>query len=222
MWTGGVPAGGRLLFVLSKQRAALRSWACADALFAALWPPHNSSSDPPAWYSSCRQACCTNPLCLPQLQGIITLWPRQSYSNDLDYLHRYFSSAPAGSGLRCYNDIQNEAYEASERPGWRHYQPPVAEVKPLLAASIAYTFPAEEDNLRLFRSCALEVAALWAAFLQQGGCPAKDPGALHRFDGRHFSCITTDPGNNLAVKLFGEPTTDKLLKMATGHPAVAS
>lgn len=53
-------------------------------------------------------------------------------------------AAPAGSSLRCYNDIQNEAYEASERPGWRHYQPPVAEVKPLLAASIAYTFPADE------------------------------------------------------------------------------
>ena len=53
-------------------------------------------------------------------------------------------AAPDGSGLRCYNDIQNEAYEASERPGWRHYQPPAAEVKPLLAASIAYTFPAEE------------------------------------------------------------------------------
>jgi len=53
-------------------------------------------------------------------------------------------AAPDGSGLRCYNDIQNEAHEASERPGWRHYQPPTAEVKPLLAASIAYTFPAEE------------------------------------------------------------------------------
>ncbi|KAI7841637.1 hypothetical protein COHA_004657 [Chlorella ohadii] len=157
-----------------------------------------------------------------KLQGIITLWPRQSYSNDLDYLHRYFSAAPDGSGLRCYNDIQNEAYEASERPGWRHYQPPAAEVKPLLAASIAYTFPAEEDNLLLFRSWALEVAALWAAFLQQGGCPAKGPAALHRFDSRYFSCITTDPGNHLAVKLFGEQTTDKLLKMATGHPAVAS
>ena len=28
-----------------------------------------------------------------------------------------------------------------------------------------------------------------------------------------FSCITTDPGNHLAIRLFGEQATDKLLKM---------
>lgn len=56
-------------------------------------------------------------------------------------------AAPAGSDLRCYNNIQNEAYGASERPGWRHYQSPVAEIKPLQAASIAYTFPAEQVGM---------------------------------------------------------------------------
>ena len=30
-----------------------------------------------------------------------------------------------------------------------------------------------------------------------------------------FSCITTDPGNHLAVQLFGEAATDKLLKMVS-------
>lgn len=33
---------------------------------------------------------------------------------------------------------------ADEQSGWRHYTSPVAEVKPLLASSIAYTFPAQQ------------------------------------------------------------------------------
>lgn len=36
------------------------------------------------------------------------------------------------------------------------------------------------------------------------------------------AAITSDPANAIAVKLFGEAGTDTLLKMATGHPAVAS
>lgn len=34
--------------------------------------------------------------------------------------------------------------EAEKRAGWRHYTSPVAEVKPLLASSISYTFPAQQ------------------------------------------------------------------------------
>lgn len=45
-----------------------------------------------------------------------------------------------------------------------------------------------QDDLLLFRGWALDVAALWAAFLRQGGCPAKDPAALHRFDSRCAYC----------------------------------
>lgn len=29
---------------------------------------------------------------VPQMQGTITLWPRQGYTTDLEYLHRYFTS----------------------------------------------------------------------------------------------------------------------------------
>lgn len=58
------------------------------------------------------------------------------------------AAAPNGSPnapLRCYNDLLNAAYEeAGRRPGWRHYQSPAAEVKPLLATSIAYTFPPDQ------------------------------------------------------------------------------
>lgn len=36
------------------------------------------------------------------------------------------------------------------------------------------------------------------------------------------AAITSDPANVIAVRLFGEEATNKLLKMATGHPSVAS
>lgn len=102
-------------------------------------------------------------------------------------------AAPAGSDLRCYNDIQNEAYGASERPGWRHYQSPVAEIKPLQAASIAYTFPAEQVGgcmraPQLFRAQGRLGADVQAVFvLSAAGCAP----ALHHvlLVTQHLPCL---------------------------------
>ena len=116
----------------------------------------------------------------------------------------------------------------AEQLGWRAYTSQVAEVKPSLAASIAYTLPAQQDSLAAFRGAALEVAQLWVALLLQGdqeggssGSPVRNEAALHAYDARYFSAVTSDPDNGIAVKLFGEAATDTLLKMATGHLAVA-
>ena len=46
-------------------------------------------------------------------------------------------------GLRTYNET---AAAAEKHPGWRAYVSPTAEVKPLLATAIAYTFPAEQAS----------------------------------------------------------------------------
>ncbi|KAL4444699.1 hypothetical protein ABPG77_002516 [Micractinium sp. CCAP 211/92] len=168
-----------------------------------------------------------------RLQGIITLWPRQNWVTDLEYTHKYFatgeplhvmsSTAPAEGGPRSYNDVMNGVMGTAEkRAGWRHYTSPVAEVKPLLASSISYTFPAQQDDLDAFRAAALEVAQLWVSFLQAQPTPAKDAAQRTALDARYFSAITSDPANGIAVRMFGEDATDKLLKMATGHPAVST
>ncbi|KAL4427619.1 hypothetical protein ABPG75_001708 [Micractinium tetrahymenae] len=159
-----------------------------------------------------------------RVQGIITLWPRQNWVTDLDYLHKYFATAPAGEGgPRGYNDIMNALMATAEKQaGWRHYTSPVAEVKPLLASSIAYSFPAQQDNLDAFRAAALEVAQLWVSFLRAPPSPTKSTAECRALDARYFSAITSDPANVIAVRMFGEEATNKLLKMATGHPAVAS
>ena len=34
-------------------------------------------------------------LCLLQVQGVITLWPRQDWVTDLQYLHAYYSAGEA-------------------------------------------------------------------------------------------------------------------------------
>ena len=67
------------------------------------------------------------------------------------------AAAPPGTpGLRPYNELMNEAYDtAAARPGWRHYQSPVAKVKPLLASSIAYQFPADSVSGRQAAVCRL-------------------------------------------------------------------
>lgn len=159
-----------------------------------------------------------------RLQGIITLWPRQNWVTDLEYTHKYFGTAPPGEGgPRSYNDVMNGLMgEAEKRAGWRHYTSPVAEVKPLLASSISYTFPAQQDNLDAFRAAALEVAQLWVSFLRAPPAPARDAAQRTALDARYFSAITSDPANGIAVRMFGEDATNKLLKMATGHPAVAT
>lgn len=55
------------------------------------------------------------------------------------------AAAPAEGGPRSYNDVMNGVMGTAEkRAGWRHYTSPVAEVKPLLASSISYTFPAQQ------------------------------------------------------------------------------
>ncbi|PSC68965.1 red chlorophyll catabolite reductase [Micractinium conductrix] len=157
-----------------------------------------------------------------RVQGVVSLWPRQYWVTDLDYLHTYVAQAPV-EGQRTYNTILNEtAAAAAKHPGWRAYDSPTAEVKPLLATAIAYTFPAEQKSLDAFRGTALDVARLWVAFLQAAPTPARNAAALKALDARYFGAITSDPGNRIAVTLFGEGSTNSLLKMATGHPSVAS
>ncbi|PSC68982.1 red chlorophyll catabolite reductase [Micractinium conductrix] len=127
-----------------------------------------------------------------RVQGVVSLWPRQYWVTDLDYLHTYMAQAPV-EGLRTYNET---AAAAEKHPGWRAYVSPTAEVKPLLATAIAYTFPAE----------------------QAAPPPARNAAALKALDARYFGAVTSDPGNRIAVTLFGEGSTNSLLKVATGHP----
>ena len=46
---------------------------------------------------------------------------------------------------RSYNDLRNAAMALD---GWRHYLPPRADTKPLLAASFSYTFEATDVRPR--------------------------------------------------------------------------
>jgi hypothetical protein len=50
----------------------------------------------PASLSSDPARCHALPLlCLLQVQGVITLWPRQNWVTDLQYLHAYYSAGEA-------------------------------------------------------------------------------------------------------------------------------
>lgn len=145
-----------------------------------------------------------------QLQGVLTLWPRCNLLLRPSYLGRHYDAAP--EGLQTYNEIWNAAMQ---RPGWRHYQVPQAALKPILFASISYTFEASRENQEAFAAAALGVAELWVAQALGGGGGEADE-AVGQYDERYVSAVLDDPGNALAARLFGEGATRRLLQLTCG------
>lgn len=152
-------------------------------------------------------------------QGTLSLAPRADIVLNLPYLARYYTAAGEGarSGPRSWNDVYNECAARQHIWEWRHYQVPQADMKPVIANSISYTFPATEQDIQAFGEAALEVAALWAGFVQESRHhPGADASVLAQYDARYVDVVHTDPGNAIARKMLGDEATTALLQMTVG------
>ena len=121
---------------------------------------------------------------------------------------------------------------------WHHYQVPQSDMKPVIANSISYTFPAEKESIQAFTDAAADVAQLWTELILASKEHEDDEqqqdkieenkktvkwsrerrlSTAHEYDVRHENVVRFDPGNMIAERLFGKDATQKMLDMTLGH-----
>lgn len=91
---------------------------------------------------------------------------------DVDYIERYFNKEvilPSGERVPSYNQVHNTCAARQVLAGWRRYQVPQADVKPMFANSISYSFSASAMEVETFGYAALQVAQLWAELVAGPG-----------------------------------------------------
>lgn len=111
-----------------------------------------------------------------------------------------------------------------------------AGVKPIIANSISYTFPA--DDVGVFHEACVDAAVLWSEhmlLLSRSGSGSgsndvqegvwlssgEEEGAssnstTDKYDERYRQVVLNDPGNQISERLFGVEATKQLLEVMLG------
>ncbi|KAG7674727.1 hypothetical protein Ndes2526B_g04993 [Nannochloris sp. 'desiccata'] len=164
-------------------------------------------------------------------QGTISFAQRSDLVLDLDYLNKYYNTKGTGISSLSFNDVYNRCLGFQSTLNWHHYQVPQSDMKPIIANSISYTFPAEKESIQAFTDAAADVAQLWTELVIASEAEkfeeeeAKDPrwsqehrvALVQKYDVRHEQVVRFDPGNMIAEKLFGKLATKQLLDMTVGR-----
>jgi len=154
------------------------------------------------------------------VQCSLSLYQRSDLVLDLEYLETFYDTAVPGL-VSSYNEIYNRCLKRQlpSSGGWMHYQVPQCDMKPVLANSISYTMPAKADDVADFAACAEDVARLWTHMLKNSSCDEAKPSSRHQidaYDARLVDVVLKDPGNAIAVRMFGEDNTKQLLNATVG------
>lgn len=161
-------------------------------------------------------------------QATLTYAQRKDVMLDLEYIEKYYNTGAStsdGTGaeddamLPSFNEVYNSLMERQGTDGWQHYQVPFADMKPVIANSISYTFPATVENVAVFGAAALRLAMLWTeniAHNKGNGLSDEEAALVSAYDRRHVQVVHKDPGNAIAVKIFGEEATAQLIADAVG------
>jgi hypothetical protein len=164
-------------------------------------------------------------------QGTLSFAQRSDLVLDLSYVDRYYNTQGTGISRVSFNDVYNRCLGFQSTLNWHHYQVPQADMKPVIANSISYTFPAEKESIQAFTDAAADVAQLWTELVIATGAEkyVEEEEATNKenskwsseraaeYDVRHEQVVRFDPGNMIAEKLFGKEATKKLLDMTVGR-----
>jgi hypothetical protein len=144
---------------------------------------------------------------VPHLFFYIDYIARSDLFTDLDYLDRYYE--PANERYLSFaNDERFQQY-ISKTLYIRQVQS---------QTSLCYTSPVTEETIAALRSVAHEMIDRWLVWVDEAEpVPESERAALAQRDLIMRRAIAErDPDNKIAVRLFGEPMTDKLVRSLWG------
>lgn len=230
--SGGIPGVGALLFAWTGPRGAPR-----DANSKVRWVSASSVANTAMSFGTTRlMGWVSNQLGCPHyvlelglmgpetVQCTLSLAQRCDIVLDLEYLETFYNT-PVPGLVSSYNEVYNRCMKRQlpSSGGWMHYQVPQCDMKPVLANSISYTMAAQADNVEDFAACAEDVARLWTHMVNKSSCGGPESSTnynldqVNAYDARLVDVVLNDPGNAIAVKLFGEDNTKKLLHATIGR-----
>ncbi|MBE9179293.1 red chlorophyll catabolite reductase [Oculatella sp. LEGE 06141] len=147
----------------------------------------------------------------PDLFFYIDYIPRVDLWADLNYTERYYESLnPTYLELR---DNPNLSLFVSKALYVRQMQSPT---------SLCFTCPATEDSLSLIRNTAHEICSRWLTWVKQAEPVPVDrqPSLAERDLQMRRTIAERDPGNAVAVKIFGAELAEQLIRSLWSKEAV--
>lgn len=133
--------------------------------------------------------------------------PRTDLAMDLEYLYRYYE--PVNQTFLQLQANQNLSLFTSKSLYIRQFQSPI---------SLCYTCAVTEDNLELIRRVANEMLERWLNWVNEADTVPEttrvDLAERDLFLRR--TSAERDPGNQMAVRMFGEELTNKLIRVLWG------
>lgn len=129
--------------------------------------------------------------------------PRVDLWSDLNYTERYYD--PVNATYLELRENPNLSLFVSQALYVRQMQSPT---------SLCFTCPATEDSLLLIRNTAHEMCSRWLTWVKQAEPVPVDRQTLLAERDLRMRQITAerDPGNALAVKIFGAELADQLIR----------
>jgi hypothetical protein len=153
-------------------------------------------------------------------QGTLSFAQRSDLMLDLWYLDTFYNRKGSEVSKYSFNDVYNRCLGFQKTLNWHHYQVPQADMKPVIANSISYTFPADKESIQAFTDAAADVAQLWTELIIEAKTDEdyqpldeRQEQSLERYDERHEEVVRDDPGNMIAEKLFGKEATKDMIFM---------
>jgi Red chlorophyll catabolite reductase (RCC reductase) len=177
------------------------------------WLVHSWLRNPQQNFNTMRLTTWLKPhICVPHLAfefgtiGRIFFYmdyvPRTDLRTDIDYLERYYE--PVNQTFLQLQANQNLSLFTSKSLYIRQFQSPI---------SLCYTCPVTEESLELVRTVANEMLDRWLIWVNEAEPVPEDTRETlaERDLFLRRTSAERDPGNQMAVRMFGEELTHKLI-----------